>query len=137
MNLSPALQATTTFAKASFWKRLLACIIDNVIIGMSVGVGLTILGVPEVISDLLAFIAFYVYGTFMEYSRQSTWGKDLSKLKVVATTGERPTLLQCFYRNAGKIVSVLPLFYGFLRILAPHQRQTIHDEMAGCLVVER
>lgn len=90
----------------------------------------------EVIEDFFAFILFYCYGTIIEHYKQVTLGKIIMKLKVIGTDGQRPTMLNSFYRNFGKIVSVLPFFYGFLRILAPHQRQTIHDELGRCLVID-
>ena len=59
------------------------------------------------------------------------------RIKVILTDGTSPKLLDSFYRNVGKLISTLPLFYGFIRILAPHQRQTIHDELAKCLIIEK
>lgn len=58
------------------------------------------------------------------------------KLRVIEVNGQKPGLKNSIYRNFGKIISAIPLFYGFLRILAPHQRQTIHDEIGKCLVID-
>lgn len=126
----------TTLKKASFWKRLIACFIDNLTIAIVVVLTSRIFGTVDVVEDLLAFLLFYCYGTIIEHYKQVTLGKLIMKLKVIGVDGQRPTLLNSFYRNFGKIISAIPLFYGFFRILAPHQRQTIHDELGRCLVVD-
>ncbi len=72
----------------------------------------------------------------MEYYFQGTCGKMIFKLKVISNKREKPDFLPTLYRNLGKTISALPLFYGYLRILAPHQLQTMHDEFSLCYVVE-
>jgi uncharacterized RDD family membrane protein YckC len=126
----------TTLKKALFWKRLIACFIDNLTIAILVVLTSRIFEIADIIEDLLTFLLFYCYGTIIEHYKQVTLGKLIMKLKVIGVDGQRPTLLNSFYRNFGKIISVVPLFYGFFRILAPHQRQTIHDELGRCLVVD-
>jgi uncharacterized RDD family membrane protein YckC len=126
----------TTLIKASFWKRLIASFIDNLVIAVVMFLTSIIFGAVDVIEDLLGFLLFHCYGTFLEHHKQATLGKSIMNLRVIGVDGQRPSLLNSFYRNFGKIISVLPLFYGFFRILAPHQRQTIHDELGRCLVVD-
>lgn len=82
------------------------------------------------------FALFYAYNTFMDSYHQQTLGKMILKIRVVKTDGTKPDLLTAFYRNFGKIASALPLGYGYLRILAPHRKQTIHDELGKCFVIE-
>jgi uncharacterized RDD family membrane protein YckC len=72
----------------------------------------------------------------MDSYHQQTIGKMILKIKVIKTDGTKPDILSAFYRNFGKIVSAIPLFYGFLRILDPNQRQTVHDQLGKCLVIE-
>jgi len=91
---------------------------------------------PDIIEYWAYFGLLYTYNILMDSYHQQTIGKMILKIKVIKTDGAKPDLLSSFYRNFGKIVSALPLFYGYLRILAPHQRQTIHDELGKCLVVE-
>jgi uncharacterized RDD family membrane protein YckC len=40
-------------------------------------------------------------------------------------------------RHFGKILSVLPLFFGYLLIALTPKKQGLHDMIAGCLVVHR
>jgi uncharacterized RDD family membrane protein YckC len=126
----------TTRTKASFWKRLVAGFIDNVTIGLAAFLVFRPFGMAEIVEDALAFSMFYCYGTMIEHYTQVTIGKKIMRLKVIALDGQRPTMMNSFYRNFGKVVSMIPFFYGFLRILAPHQRQTIHDELGRCLVID-
>ncbi len=95
------------------------------------------LGLPQVIIDWLVLVFYFTYGTIMEYKLQATLGKMLLKLKVVRTNGQRPDLATSFYRNFGKIISTLPLGWGFIRLLTPSYRQGIHDEIARCYVIEK
>ncbi|HYG02136.1 MAG TPA: RDD family protein [Chryseosolibacter sp.] len=126
----------TTFKKASFWKRLIAAVIDNPIIGTTSILISTGFGMTEVVESVFAFTLFYCYGTSLEHFYQVTLGKLIMKLKVVGIDGQRPSMFNSFYRNFGKIVSMIPFFYGFLRILAPHHRQAIHDELGRCVVID-
>jgi uncharacterized RDD family membrane protein YckC len=72
----------------------------------------------------------------MDYYYQGTFGKMIFNMKVINLKRQKPDLLSSFYRNFGKIVSAFPFSYGFLRILAPHQTQTIHDELGKCYVID-
>jgi uncharacterized RDD family membrane protein YckC len=129
--------ATSTYLKkASFWKRLIACLIDNLMIMLVVEITAVIFQFPNVVGNIGAFILFYLYGTFSEHYFQTTAGKSVMKLKVVGEDRQAPTLLNSFFRNLGKMISAIPLFYGFLRILAPHQQQTMHDELGKCWVID-
>jgi|GEM_PF-3223057 len=127
----------TLVKKASFWKRLIAYIIDYVIVSLFIMTPLTLLHAIQPEHQIISLIAFLTYGTISEYLVQTTVGKKIMKIKIIQMNRKLPTLLQVIQRNFGKLISALPLFYGFLRILAPHQSQTIHDELARCLVVEQ
>ncbi len=58
------------------------------------------------------------------------------KIRVVNFKGERMSFSVSFIRNFSKIISALPLMYGFIQILAPDVSQTIHDRIAKCYVVK-
>jgi uncharacterized RDD family membrane protein YckC len=92
----------TILKKASFWKRLIACFIDNLTIAIIVVLTSEIFGLVEIIENLLAFLLFYGYGTITEYYKQLTLGKFIMKLKVIGANGQRLTFLNSFYRNFGK-----------------------------------
>jgi uncharacterized RDD family membrane protein YckC len=82
-------------------------------------------------------ILFFTYNIIMDYTVKGTIGKIYLNIVVLGADGRAPNLPNCILRNLGKIISGLPLWYGFLRILAPHIRQTLHDQISRCYVVER
>jgi uncharacterized RDD family membrane protein YckC len=126
-----------TFKYAPFWKRLVSYLIDII---LSNSISLVIfysIGLPPAMKDWLFFGVFLTYNILMDYRFQGTLGKRILRLKVVRTNGQRPDLKTSFYRNFGKIVSVLPLFWGFIRMLTPSYPQGIHDELARCYVIEK
>jgi uncharacterized RDD family membrane protein YckC len=122
--------------KASFWKRLVAYIFDNLLLVIFTALLARIFGLPDVIEYWLYFVLYYAYNIFCDNYHQATLGKMIMKLRVVGIDDQKPSLKNSIYRNFGKIISALPFFYGFLRILAPHIRQTVHDEWGKCVVIE-
>jgi uncharacterized RDD family membrane protein YckC len=126
----------TTTQKASFWKRLAAFFIDVFILTIFSGLIGVVFSLSDTSEHWIYFALFYSYNIFMDSHHQATFGKKIVKIKVVKTDGTKPDLLSASYRNFGKIVSMIPLCYGYLRILAPHQRQTMHDELGKWLVIE-
>ena len=122
------------FQKASFWQRLTAYLIDVFIFAVPDAIIRVVFEIPE--SEFFFEIVTYLYFILMEANFQRTVGKHLMGLKVMKTDGRRPNLSTCFWRNAARLLSMFHyLIGGYVRILAPHQIQTIHDEFAGCLVV--
>jgi uncharacterized RDD family membrane protein YckC len=129
-------KVVTTYRKASFWKRLGACLIDSIIIAVVVvSLDLTF-QLAHTITQWIDLFLFYGYNILMDYYCEGSVGKMCFNLRVISANSKPLTILSSFYRNFGKVVSSLPLMSGFLRILAPHRRQTIHDELARCYVVE-
>jgi uncharacterized RDD family membrane protein YckC len=124
------------YKKASFWKRLIALYLDTMLVKALVFIATWLIPMAWVFEDLFAFVLYYSYAVLFDYYYQGTMGKLLLNIKVVGVEAEKPALWNCFCRNFGKMFSALPFCYGFLRILAPHHKQTIHDEFARCLVVE-
>ncbi len=134
MNEHPVALKSTQ--KASFGKRCVALLFDTFFCNIvSVIIGL-IINLPDTLYESLFLLIYHCYAITMEYRFQATLGKMIFKMKVFYQNGERPTLKSCIYRNLTKIISSIPLGYGYLRILAPHHRQTFHDEMSNCYVIK-
>lgn len=129
-------KTSSIYRKASFWKRLGAFLIDSILIALVATALELTLDLAHAIAQWIDFFLFYGYNILMDYYYRGSFGKMCFNLKVISADKKELTFLRSFYRNFGKVVSALPLMYGFLRILAPHQRQTIHDELAKCYVVE-
>ncbi|MGN7205477.1 RDD family protein [Pedobacter sp. SAFR-022] len=132
---------------ASFDQRLLASVVDYFLIlmfyvfalllsfliiqekTMRISVGITMLPAIPVIK--------FIYGVFAESSRaQGTLGKKLLNIKVTDMWGNRIDLITAFGRNAAKILSVLPFFFGYLYSFLNKKQQCFHDMAANTLVIK-
>ena len=123
-------------------KRILAWIVDAVIIGVGVGV---IFGVVAVISGRLAGllsplfgIAAFAYFIYFEGAYGQTLGKRVLGIVVVEDDGTACDFTDSLLRNLLRVVDVLPGFYilGLVVILLTDENQRIGDVVAGTVVVE-
>jgi uncharacterized RDD family membrane protein YckC len=119
---------------AGFWIRLLAWLIDaiilsiiNEIVSRSFGIGSTL------IINLVINFAYYVVAF-------SQWGQTVGALavgiKVVDVNGGLLSPAAAFIRTIGAAVSALPFFLGYFWMLWDGRKQTWHDKMAGSIVVK-
>lgn len=144
--------------QAGFWRRVAAWLTDTIL--LSVGlvvllfVGLIFAGISlaasgqDVTNDnvlgvlvallLIEFVLAWLYYAGLESSAwQGTVGKRLMRLAVTDLYGRRIGFGTATGRYFGKIVSGLPLFVGYLMIAFSERKQSLHDLMAGTLVVRR
>ena len=85
---------------------------------------------------ILAFIPISaLYHTLLLVWRGQTLGKIAVHIRVVRPDGGRLTLGQSFVRSLGYPISALPLFLGFLVAFKSANRRTLHDMIAGTMVV--
>lgn len=127
-----------TFNYAPAWRRLIAYLIDIVIVQAILILSYLLIGdIAFFMRSWIIFWTYMIYNILMDYKYQGTLGKMLLKLKVITIKGQTPDLKTSFYRNFGKLISALPLLWGFIRILTPSTPQTIHDELARCYVIEQ
>lgn len=130
-----------------FW-RLLAFVVDSLIIGLIGAVIDLALGVPSGISPeaiarqtsgpaLLKLAIHLAYWPLFESSAwQATPGKRLCHLKVVDMAGNRLSFGRAFLRNIAKVLSFLPLGFGFLMACLTIRSQALHDKIAGTVVLK-
>lgn len=129
-----------------FWRRVLASIIDSLLIGMiTLPLLLAFYGMAYLSSDnfiegpidflvsyvlpAVAIILFWVW-------KQATPGKMALSAKIVdAKTGKEPSLGQYIVRYLSYFVSVLPLCLGFLWVAFDSKKQGWHDKIAGTVVI--
>lgn len=132
---------------AAFDQRLLASVIDHFIIfGIYTILILTsyifIQGKDERIMAFLVpfpiiFIIKLVYGVFAESSlKQATLGKRILNIKVTDLEGSRITTSRSMARNFSKILSVIPVFFGYLYCFLNKKNQCWHDITADTLVIK-
>jgi uncharacterized RDD family membrane protein YckC len=123
-----------------FWVRLLAYLVDSVILSTAFGllaIAAAFLGPVGI--TILAFLGIagpVLYWSLMHASaRQATFGKALLGLKVGDTSGRRVSLLRALAREVAKILSALPLMLGFILAAFTRRKQALHDVVASTTVV--
>jgi uncharacterized RDD family membrane protein YckC len=131
--------AETNENYGGFWIRLLAYIVDGLIVGIGfflIVMLLTLMGL-ELISPELIYLALGIlYWALMQSSaRQATYGKSLVGLKVTGAAGERITVGRALAREAAKILSTLTLLIGFIIAGFTKRKQALHDFIASTYVV--
>jgi len=119
----------------TFWNRLVALFIDEFMVFMTwYIVGLTLHG--SALAGVIDLLIAFLYNPLMEASpRQATLGKTGMRIKVTDMEGRRITYGQAFARHLGKLLSVAMVFVGFFMMLWTDKKQTLHDKIAGTIVV--
>lgn len=89
------------------------------------------------IAIVLAFFAFLpLYYVLLVAWKGQTVGKMAVHIKVVGRDGGPVGPGQAFIRWLGYLASALPLGIGLLMALANGERRTLHDFLAGTVVIE-
>ena len=133
---------------ASFDQRLLASVIDYffLVLGYVIFILVIFIFIAEKAERILIGISLlplipiakFVYSSFAEASaKQATIGKRLLDIKVTDLMGQRVALSVSFGRNLAKVVSVFPLFFGYLYSFLNKKQQCWHDIIANTLVVKQ
>jgi uncharacterized RDD family membrane protein YckC len=130
--------------------RLVAFIIDSIIIGIVAGIiyailiifvvlggGFFFLWGPILLLGFLLGILELLYFMFMDASYGGTLGKKILGLRVQMVDGSRVTFEKAFIRNISKIFWLFLLIDWLLGIVTPgkDQRQKYTDRIAGTTVV--
>jgi len=127
---------------AGFWKRALSSIIDFLIV-FTVFIIVVYLVKPSPENDLVLYIFWILnilYFSLMESSKfQGTFGKQVMKIKVIKFNGEINSpisFLRAFSRNICRFFSAIILFIGYFMAGFTKNKQTLHDMIAECLVID-
>lgn len=143
---------------AGFWIRLLAGVVDGVVIGiigyvvLGADIGMSdafpdgvqrtaygaAFGAPQAASHGTNFMLDWLYFAIFECSAWSaTPGKKLLGLIVVDDEGRRISFLRATARYFAKFLSAVLLLLGFLCIGWNRRKRGLHDVIAGTLVLRR
>ena len=135
-----------------FWWRVLAYILDGIILNVAATIVGAMLGIGTGLSMYLydtqgfasaaivkstsvSFLFNWLYFALMESSRlQATVGKLVIGLVVTDLNGERISFLRATGRYFAKILSALILCIGFIMVAFNARKQGLHDLLAGSLV---
>ncbi len=139
----------TAPAYVGFWKRLVACIVDTIVVFLVTIPLLFALYGPGYFSrpsdegfagltDALVQIAMpALFAVLFWKFRGATPGKMLFSARIVdARTLGAPSTGQLVGRYFGYLLSILPLMLGFLWIAFDKRKQGFHDKVAGTVVIE-
>jgi len=163
-NLCPNCEASNNFERRSYestinrisgdrhlqehWiKRIVALIIDSVLVGIATTVLLMAIFFPVFFTNptkffnLLSFpfamgLFYILYFSLAETIYGSTLGKGILGLRVIAVDGGRPSFEKALIRNLSKIYwifLILDLIVGLLVSKDPHQKYS--DLIAGTTVI--
>ncbi len=140
---------------ASLQKRITSFVIDDIVITLffiiifydqfsAVLSNITVVD-EAALENINAFIAQnllvvlsikLLYHTVLIWQNGMTLGKYLMKIKVIdLETGETPGFQKAFLRAAVRIPSEVLFYLGFLMAFFVPLRQTLHDKLSNCVVV--
>ena len=122
---------------ASFWNRLWAAFIDGLVLAIPILVINLVLQDNAVTRTLINIVLGWLYDALQESGpNMATIGKKAMGIKVTDLDGNRITFGQATGRHFGKIISSLILLIGYFMMLWDEKKQTLHDRMAGTLVLQ-
>ncbi len=148
---------------AGFWIRVLAYIIDRIVIGIAATPFYVVLVLPSVlriiheaessggepspemifsiigsasIFFIVAFVGYWLYEALLTASSwQGTVGKRVLRLKVTDEAGNRISFARSTGRFFAKILSQVILWIGFIMVAFTDKKRGLHDMLAGTLVM--
>jgi uncharacterized RDD family membrane protein YckC len=148
------------FNYAGFWKRLVAYLLDQIIISV-IGffivvpvlamVGLSLFSSDFEPSDefiitlitayfsliILLLAAEWLYFALMESMKGATLGKMALGIIVTDLQGNRISFGRATGRYFAKIISSLTILVGYIMAGFTQRKQALHDIIAGCLVINK
>ena len=141
------------FGYGGFWIRVVAAIIDAIILRVVVapvgmifgGMGMAgrMSGFPHAglrflgggVTFILLLFGSWLYEAFMESSSyQATLGKMIFGMKVTDLNGNRISFERATGRHFAKWLSAMILFVGYILVGFTDRKQGLHDLLAGTLV---
>jgi uncharacterized RDD family membrane protein YckC len=144
-------------ALADLGSRVVAGIVDYIIIGVIAGILVIFALVPWVVSAPLMmgrfgaaglgglfgilglmWLLWLIYFTYFEGTSGQTIGKRLTHIKVIKEDGSRCDIASALVRNVLRIVDHLPFLYiiGIILIAATEKRQRLGDMLGRTIVIK-
>jgi len=139
---------------ASFWTRLLAYLLDalilaaaQIVLGMAIGLLAFASYGPEaakeafeqhqlLLNGLAVLLILFYEVHFVSSPRQATPGKIIMGIRIVRRDGARLSPLFALGRYLARVLAILPLGFGVLAIFWSKDRQGLHDMLCDTFVVE-
>jgi len=134
---------------AGFWSRLVAFVIDGIVLNIAYIVLGFIVGFTygllfeteegaEVLGWIISILTSWLYYALMESSSaQATLGKMALGVRVTNLDGKRISFGKATVRYLGRFLSAITLGIGYLMIVFTEKKQGLHDMIAGTLVLKK
>ncbi|HEY2363186.1 MAG TPA: RDD family protein [Candidatus Angelobacter sp.] len=149
-------------AYAGFWIRVVAFILDRIVIGVAAAPFYFVLVLPSLLRIIheaenngepspemifsiiggasvflvLVFVGYWLYEALLTASSwQGTIGKRVLRLKVTDEAGNRISFGRSTGRFFAKILSYVTLWIGFIMVAFTDKKRGLHDILAGTVVV--
>lgn len=117
---------------ATFAERFVAILIDWVILMFAMAV-LSILPFIGHVAGLIVGLAYFI---FLQHEWGYTIGRKVMKMHIETPDGRKPDLTVFVIRYFASILSGLILLIGYFLALTDAQVRTLHDKIAGTVVVK-
>ncbi len=135
MPVTDSIAAYAAHPYGGFWIRVLAWLIDIIIVGLifpvvfATGIGFHLFGKG------LGFIGAWLYEALLTSSSlQATLGKMILGMRVTDLQGQRISFGRATGRHFAKYLSALFLGIGYLMVGFTQKKQGLHDMLAGTVV---
>lgn len=126
---------STAFLYAGFWLRVVASLIDGLILIIPVSI---INAIFSRSGWFFGGLASWLYYALMESSeKQATLGKLAIGIKVTDLQCNRISFAQATGRHFAKIISSIILLVGYFMAGFTEKKQALHDIIANCLVIKK
>lgn len=122
---------------AGFYIRLLAYNIDMIFYLLSAFILKFLIEEPIIMYGSLAFIILIYEVSFLVADGSATPGRRWVKIAVLDTEGNKLSIIKILIRTVLKPVSLLLAFTGFALIAFREDKRSLHDLIAGSIVVKR
>jgi uncharacterized RDD family membrane protein YckC len=128
-------------AKATFWQRFAAFILDMIILAFASGILSSLLGrftTPSWLGMPLEILLILIYPLYFIWAYATTGqtiGKNILHIKVVSKDGLPLNWTQGIIRTLGYIISGFPFYLGYFWSIWDAEKQAWHDKIAGTYVV--
>ncbi len=133
-------------AYGGFWIRVVAYIIDGILLTIVCGIVDRLLGINILATDwdhydplanVISLVIGWLYFALLESSeRGATVGKMVMGLRVVTSDGRRLSFMNATGRYFAKILSAIILCIGFIMVAFTDKKRGLHDIIAGTLVIK-
>ncbi len=125
----------TSLPRAGFWIRMVALLIDSILVGAIVNFALHDSERFGIDLHHMTVALLVIYGIAMWKLKGATVGDIIFKLQVIRADGREIDWPTAVVRGLSCFLSLTVIFLGFLWIAFDTHKQAWHDKIAGTLVV--